>query len=201
MGILSQDIFQIEPSEDPLSADVILVRGEHFDWVFDVGAGAEAAQTLREWSRPYRVILSHFHADHIGNLTRISPENVYQGKFTFQKTKIGTIVSRITEFYDGRKIRILPFPSSHAKDSLALEVDGAYLFTGDGTDCTVKNGRMVYNAGTLQQTIRTIEESPAYWIGLSHETPFLQPKEEVVAKLEAIYRRRNKQDPYISMDE
>lgn len=201
MREIARGIIQIGPSEEPLSADVILVRGESRDWVFDVGAGEEALETLKSLERPWRAVLSHFHPDHIGNLSRLEPEEIYQGRFTWKKTGRGVVVSQPLSFEDGRTIRILPFPSSHAKDSMAMEVDGTYLFTGDGTDCTVKAGRAVFNTGMLQQTIRTIRESPARWIGLSHETPFLRPKQEVLERLEEIYRKRDPQESYICVDD
>lgn len=201
MEQLADNIFRIPPSEEPLSADVVIVNAEKRYYVFDVGAAPSAAAALNALDKPLCVILSHFHPDHTANLRHMSPQSVHQGEFTLQKTGIGTAVTESMVLRDRPLIRVLPFPSSHAKDSLAMEVDGTYLFVGDGIYSMMKQGRPAYNAGTLQQTIRTLRSSPARFVGVSHADPFLLPKEAVLKELEAIYALRDPQAPYIFVSE
>ena len=84
-------------SNDPLSADVIAVRGDRTWWIFDVGACDEAVQFINELPRipveeaaipvdenganlaacnnaarlAKNVVISHFHRDHLLNVQRM----------------------------------------------------------------------------------------------------------------------------------
>ena len=84
-------------SNDPLSADVIAVRGDRAWWIFDVGACDEAVQFINELPRipveeaaipvdenganlaacnnaarlAKNVVISHFHRDHLLNVQRM----------------------------------------------------------------------------------------------------------------------------------
>ncbi|MBQ7491947.1 MAG: MBL fold metallo-hydrolase [Clostridia bacterium] len=201
MKKLTGSIFWIPPSEDPLSADVVIADAKDRYYVFDVGADESTADILGALDKPICVILSHFHPDHVANLQQLAPQAVYQGRFTLQKTHTGAAIAEPVVLQEDPSIRVLPFPSSHAKDSLALEVDRTYLFVGDGIYSTMKQGRPAYNAGTLQQTIRTLRDSPARLVGVSHADPFLVPKNAVLKDLEAIYALRVPKMPYIFVSE
>ena len=145
-----------------------------------------------------RVILSHFHPDHIGNLSEISCEAVYQGKNTFRYTKTGTVIEEDTWFQDGDVwLHLFPIPSSHAKGSLALEVDETWCFLGDAAYATQKNGQTVYNAERLLAEIRVLKNVRAPHFFLSHSEPFQQNKEDVLEWMEAIYEKRKRDESYI----
>lgn len=131
---LEKNISYIEPTQNPLSANVVLIEGENNLWLYDVGNNPCVPQIISAFNtsnKKINVILSHFHADHIGNLDKISYSNVYQGRLTYKYTKTGEILENDLYFRDGNmNLHIFPLPSSHAKGSLALEINEKYCFWG-----------------------------------------------------------------------
>jgi len=75
-------ISYIRASDNPLSADVILIEGQKYLYVFDVGNNEQVAKYLNSLPKKKRVILSHFHTDHMGNIGRVNWNNVYFGANT-----------------------------------------------------------------------------------------------------------------------
>lgn len=202
---ISDHISYLAATEQPLSANVVLIEGAAFLWVYDVGNHPVIPETLQEKSertgKEIRVILSHFHPDHIGNLQKIPCKAVYQGKNTFRYTKTGMVIEEDTWFQDGDvRLHLFPIPSSHAKGSLALEVDETWCFLGDAAYAMQKNDQTVYNAERLLAEIRVLQKVQASWFCLSHKEPFQQKKEDVLQWMEAIYRKRKRDEPYISCE-
>lgn len=199
---VSERISYLTATEHPLSANVVMVEGDSFLWVYDVGNHPAVPGILQEKSKQtgkeIRVILSHFHPDHIGNLPRLSCAEIYQGKNTFRYTKTGTVTEKEIWFQDGStKLHIFPIPSSHAKGSLALEVDETWCFLGDAAYTTQKNGQTVYNAERLLAEIRVLQKVQAPWFFLSHKEPFQQKKEDVLEWMEAVYEKWKPGEAYI----
>lgn len=79
---ITEQISYIKASQNPLSADVILVDGKDYLYVFDVGNNEQVAEYINEIPKKKRVILSHFHTDHMGNIGRVEFERVYFGAAT-----------------------------------------------------------------------------------------------------------------------
>ena len=79
---ITEHISYIKASGQPLSADVILVEGQEYLYAFDVGNNEKVAEYLNSIPKKKRVILSHFHTDHMGNIGRVSWESVYFGANT-----------------------------------------------------------------------------------------------------------------------
>ena len=79
---ITERISYIKASDNPLSADVILVDGQEYLYVFDVGNNERVAEYLNAIPKKKRVILSHFHTDHMGNIGRIEWESVFFGANT-----------------------------------------------------------------------------------------------------------------------
>ena len=79
---ITEQISYIKASDNPLSADVILMDGQEYLYVFDVGNNEQVAEYLNAIPKKKRVILSHFHTDHIGNIGRVDWESVYFGTNT-----------------------------------------------------------------------------------------------------------------------
>lgn len=195
-------ISYLTPTEHPLSSNVVLIEGDKFLWVYDVGNHPAVLEFLLEKSKQtgkeIRVILSHFHPDHIANLPRISWTEIYQGKNTFRYTKTGTVIEEESWFQDGSvKLHLFPIPSSHAKGSLALEVDETWCFLGDAAYATQKNRQIVYNAERLLAEIWVLKNVQAPCFFLSHSEPFRQKKEDVLEWMEAIYAKRKQGEAYI----
>lgn len=185
--------------QEPLSADIGVVEGDRYTWIFDVGNRPEAVDCIRSLPGPKRVVLSHFHQDHIGSWREIEFQTLYQGAHTFRYTGVGEIVRGSLTLEDGVKIRLFEIPSSHAKGCIGMEVDGKYAFLGDAVYCTAKNtqGRPAYNANLLADEIEVLRGVKAPYFLLSHNDAFIRKKEDVLAELEEIYARRDPQSAYI----
>ena len=197
---LTNRISYIKATENPLSADVGIIEGEEFLWLYDVGNRPEVTQYLNSLAKPKCVIISHFHADHIGGLSGLEYNRLYQGATTKKYTHAGETVSGEIIIEDGITLRIFELPSSHAQGSVGLEV-GNHAFLGDGIYSTVKQGRVVYNQGILQAEIKVLKSLRAENFVLSHDERYAVPRGEVIRELEEIYSRRTKNDPYITLEE
>lgn len=196
---ISERISCLPASSNPLSADVGIISLEGVTWIFDVGSCDRAAELINGIKGEKRVVLSHFHADHIANINRISCQKVYCGDFTRKKladTKNTEIITVENDLYFDGGIRLFPVPSSHAKGCLGLEA-GDFAFLGDSTYCRIKDGKAVYNAGQLQSLINTLKSVKAEKLLLSHNQPFQCGREEEITKLELIYSLRKKDEAYI----
>ena len=198
MKSLGERISYIEAGENPLSADVGLISGDRFLWLFDVGNDPKVTELLNSIDRPKIAVISHFHADHAGGLSGLSAEKIYLGAQTFKHTGRGEIVRGDIYFDDGLPIHIFELPSSHSPGSVGLEA-GDFCFLGDGIYSTKKQGRTVYNAGLLQAEIKKLRSLSASRFLLSHDGRFVYPRGEVISSLEEIWSRRIKNEPYIEI--
>ena len=185
-------------SKEPLSANVGIVVGKDYHWIFDVGSHPEIPKKLV--GERNKVILSHFHPDHCENLDEVLYEELYVGKNTYGYIHKGIIVEKEITMMDGDlKVSILPIPSSHAKGSLGMEINDTYLFLGDATYATRKAGKVAYNTQQLLALIRLLESRKAQYVLLSHQEPFLQKKEVEVKRLKMIYETRVQGEAYIEV--
>ncbi len=210
-------ISYIESTSDPLSAEVGVIRGREKIWLYDVGNSGESREEIRNLippaqgiggrqapsfsavsALPCSVVLSHFHPDHVGNLSGLpDPLELYVGANTWKYTKKGMTVTEDLYLEDGCALHLFPLPSTHAKGSLGLEVDGEYAFLGDGLYPGRKGGRAVYNAQLLREAIDVLKSLKAHTFLLSHRKPFALGREETLRELEEIYSRREAGQPYI----
>ena len=194
--------YRVHIETNPLSANVVLIEGENNLWLYDVGNNPCVSQIISAFNtsnKKINVILSHFHADHIGNLDKISYSNVYQGRLTYKYTKTGEILENDLYFRDGNmNLHIFPLPSSHAKGSLALEINEKYCFLGDGVYAMQKGEKRLYNAGILKEEIEILKNIKAQHFMLSHRNPFDNSKDSVIRLLDGIYAKRKSGEPYIS---
>lgn len=188
----------IQGTEIPLSADVIICPGKEKTWVYDVGRSDSALEELQEMIRK-NIIISHFHPDHMDNLRRLDFENLYVGKNTFKYTGQGIIVQEPMELED--KLWVIPFPSSHAKGSLALKLANDCILVGDGLYPQYKGNNRVFNVQHLREQIDLLESMDVKLVGLSHRQQFFQEKKGILAYLKSIYDRRDKNAAFIRVDE
>lgn len=188
----------IPPTDNPLSANVVLIRGDSFLWLYDMGASPDVASYIQEQGCSIRAVISHFHPDHMANISRLSCDEIYQGKNTYGYTHRGVIIDKEEWLTDGDlRLHLFPVPSSHAKGSLALEVNETWCFLGDAPYATRKNGRTVYNTSLLLEQIRLLKKIQAPYFLISHNEPFLQKKEDVMEWLEGIAALRKPTEAYI----
>lgn len=196
---INERISYIKATEKPLSADVGMVFGDEFVWIFDVGADESVPMELKCIEKPKNTVISHFHPDHMANLDKIDFCEIFLGANTFKYAKKGTVVEKEVFIEDGIKIRIFPLPSSHAKGSLGLEA-GDFAFLGDATYATMKQGRVCYNASVLKEEITVLKSLSAKYFLLSHDEKFIHPKDEIIKNLEEIYLKRDPKESYIFIE-
>ncbi len=131
MTWITPRIRQIPASQDPLSADVFIIEGDERCYVFDVGSSDEAWAAISALQKPVTVILSHFHRDHIGNMSRLSPGQTLAGARTMKYIIGGMLVDAPLTIRDGVSIDVRPCVSPHAPGCLIATVNDEYTFIGD----------------------------------------------------------------------
>lgn len=194
---ISKQISYLPASKGPLSSDVGFIRGDRYEWIFDIGNSDEAATVIQEIDREKNVILSHFHKDHMGNFERISYDNIYCGDFTRKKLGTGSEVKSPITIYDGVKMTLFPIPSPHSKGVIGLEVNDEVAFLGDAVYGINKNDKIIYNLNLLKDMIATFEKLKAQKFLISHRVPFIRSKEKVVTKLKEVYKMRKPGESYL----
>ena len=215
-------ISYIPSCEDPISGDVGVIRGKKTTYLYDVGSTVECLDFLYSLKGKMKIVISHFHADHTWWLTehkkgdpelkeddeisisykRPSFEEVYIGKGCEKYIGYGQIVRERLEINDETpsgeplKLEIIPMPSSHTKDALALQVNEKYLFLGDSTYVGYHENKKTgekwteYNIQKLKEQIDLLSSLKADICLVSHEKRFARPKKVVLRQLEAIYEKR-----------
>lgn len=190
---INQRISYIEASDNPLSADIGVIQGDGGVWLYDVGNGEKSLSGL---TGEYHVVLSHFHADHTGNIQRIQAKSLYVSKETYAHVHRGVILQG--DMYIG-DMRIFPLPSSHTKGCLGLEVGESYAFVGDALYCKAKDGFYVYNAQLLRDEIAVLSALRSPYLLVSHYKGLIRKKEDALEELKAIYAMREKGAPEIKI--
>jgi len=216
---LSDRIQYLQVSYEPLSADVVTVRGDSAWWIFDVGACDMAVDFINALPRnpanddavslKKNIVISHFHRDHLLNVVRhcngevsLDFDTLYVGSHASKV--VGEIsghekitVSSPLSFDDGVHIEILPIPNSHAKGSLILVVDD-FVFLGDATYPMVGHGEPdVYNVQILGEQIKFLKSLAQTRFCLSHKRGLVRDRNSVIQFLESVYARRQKNENYI----
>lgn len=190
-------------SESPLSADVYAIKGDDYTYVIDVGSCDEAFEFINSIEKK-KIIITHFHDDHMKNLKRLSiPESdlflgdhagkIFESKvYSEDAPRRGTIVKSPMSIEDGISLTICPIPSSHAKGSLCVTIDNEYLFLGDAFYCSIKG----YNVSLLYDEIQTLKGLSFTKAVMSHDEK-IYSRDEIISRLESIYAKKDKSSPYI----
>ncbi len=181
---ITNEISYIEATNDPLSADIGIIKTENAVWLYDVGNDKNSILPL---TGQYHVVLSHFHSDHVGNLDQLNIDHLYVSRFTFERIGKGTVVE--DDIYL-EKLHIFPLPSSHTEGSLGLEVNEEYAFIGDAIYSKSNAEYYIYNAQKLKEEIKVLKKLKAKYLLISHRKGMLMTKEEVLQQLEEIYSSR-----------
>lgn len=181
---ISDNISYIPATEDPLSADIGIIRDGTEIWLYDVGNDPQAIARL---TGKYNVVLSHFHKDHTGNLQKLHIQNLYVSDETQRHTGIGTVVNG--DLYFGA-LHLFPLPSSHCKGCLGLEVEGRYAFVGDALYCKTKNGAYTFSVQLVHDLLAVLKRLTAPDLLVSHFPGMVRPRAEVIAEFEALYAMR-----------
>ncbi len=181
---ISEKISYIPCSDDPLSADIGVIREGDQVWLYDVGADERAIAGL---TGNFHIVLSHFHQDHTGNLERLNPKALYVSGETKRHVRAGTVVDQDVRIGG---LHIFPLPSSHCKGCLGLEVDGRYAFVGDALYSKFRDGCYIFNAQLVKEEIAVLKRLNAPDLLVSHFEGLIRPREAVIAELEEVYALR-----------
>ncbi len=186
----------LEATENPLSAHVFLIKGKEYTYIFDVGANKQSRELISKINNR-RIIISHFHPDHMENLKIFydDKDNLYIGDYTFKILGYGNVIKEILEINDGINLKIVPIPNSHAKGSLCLIINNEYLLIGDSLD----GNRYGLNVSLLSDEIRLLKKLDFKYILTSHENK-IYLKDMVIKELEYYFSKREKNKPYIGYD-
>ncbi len=182
---INDKISYVEATCDPLSADIGMIKSKSGIWLYDVGNDKNSVLSL---TGKYRVVLSHFHLDHIGNLARLQVEDLYVSKYTCSHIGNGTIVEKDLYIDD---LHIFLLPSCHTKGALGLEIDETYAFIGDAIYSKSNAEHYIYNAQLLKEEIEVLKKLKARYLLVSHFDGMIREKAEVIRELEAIYAERD----------
>ena len=192
-NIINEKISYIECSEDPLSADIGIIRDGNAVWLYDVGSDERA---ITELTGKYNVVLSHFHQDHTGNIGKIAVKEAFVSDETKHHIKMGTVADR--DIYIGN-LHIFPLPSSHCKGCLGLEVDETYAFVGDALYSKFRDGYYIFNAQLVKDEIAVLQNLKAPYLLVSHLKGLVRRRDEVIAELTELYQHRDKNSPEIKI--
>lgn len=84
---INDHISYLTPTEHPLSANVVIIEGDAFFWVYDVGNHPAVSEILQKKSeqtgKEIRVILSHFIPTISGICRRFRAKRFTRGKIRF----------------------------------------------------------------------------------------------------------------------
>ena len=92
--VINEKISYIECSDDPLSADIGIIRDGDAVWLYDVGSDERAVSEL---TGKYNVVLSHFHQDHTGNMGKLHIKEAFVSDETKRHVQMGTVTDRDSE--------------------------------------------------------------------------------------------------------
>ncbi len=182
----------------PLSADIGIIKGEEFTWLYDVGNGDSTLAALNSIGGKINVVISHFHPDHASNIHKLDFETLYLSSNTRKYIKSGIVPENGLVIHDGIKLHFFDIPASHAKGCLGLEINDEYAFIGDATYPGYKPTHMYYNVGLLKEQITIFENLKADKFLVSHIPGLVQSKDDVLSRLKHIYSKREPKSPFIN---
>lgn len=191
--VINEKISYIECSDDPLSADIGIIRNGDAVWLYDVGSDERAVSEL---TGNYNVVLSHFHQDHTGNIGKLNIKEAFVSPETKRHVQMGTVADK--DIYIGN-LHIFPLPSSHCKGCLGLEVDETYAFVGDALYSKFRDGYYIFNAQLVKDAIAVLKKLKAPYLLVSHFKGLVRCRDEVIAELEELYQYRDKNNPEIKV--
>ena len=191
--VINEKISYIECSDDPLSADIGIIRNGDAVWLYDVGSDERA---ISELTGNYNIVLSHFHQDHTGNIGKLNIKEAFVSHETKRHVQMGTIADK--DIYIGN-LHIFPLPSSHCKGCLGLEVDETYAFVGDALYSKFRDGYYIFNAQLVKEEIAVLKKLKAPYLLVSHFKGMVRRRNEVIAQLEELYHYRDKNSSEIKV--
>ena len=191
--VINEKISYIECSDDPLSADIGIVRDGNEVWLYDVGSDDRAVSEL---TGNYKIVLSHFHQDHTGNIGKLNIKEAFVSPETKRHVQMGTVADK--DIYVGN-LHIFPLPSSHCKGCLGLEVEETYAFVCDALYSKFRDGYYIFNAQLVKDAIAVLKKLKAPYLLVSHFKGLVRCRDEVIAELTELYQHRGKNSQEIKV--
>ena len=188
--VINEKISYIECSDDPLSADIGIIRDGDAVWLYDVGSDE---RVIFELTGNYNIVLSHFHT---GNIGKLNIKEAFVSHETKRHVQMGTVADR--DIYIDN-LHIFPLPSSHCKGCLGLEVDETYAFVGDALYSKFRDGYYIFNAQLVKEKIAVLKKLKAPYLLVSHFKGMVRRRNEVIAELEELYHYRDKNSSEIKV--
>lgn len=194
---ITDKISYLPSTRNPLSCEIVFIKGTDCTWIFDTGLSREAAEEINRIEGKKKVVISHWHPDHTMNLAKIKYDELYVSKNTKKYTWRGTVIEKDTDFGD---VQVILLPSSHAKGCLCL-LCGDYAFMGDGTYSKERKGNHTYNVQLLQSEIEVLERIPCRYVCLDHDPVFIQERSDLIVLHKTIFDRKEEGNPVISVED
>ena len=186
----------IKGSDNPLSCDCAIIDCKNFLFVIEAGNNEEIINELNSIDKDKVLAITHFHQDHLSSFSKIKHINMYVGDNTYKYTNEGIIVDKDLYVDD---IHLFKLSSCHAKGSIGIEV-GEYGFIGDGLAPTYKKNAYVYNVQMLKEEIDELSKLNVKYLVSSHKMDKPEIKEDVINRLKQIYSKKQKNNPYITIE-
>ena len=179
MNSITERIRYLPAASDPLSADVYMIEGDTYCFIYDVGNNADSLQLMNQTPKEKIVILSHYHKDHVGNIDCVDYSNLYVGKKTYETIGKGSIVEDVITINDGVRVEIIPCTSPHTESSLILNVDNEYTFIAD-----LYFTRPPFDREKAIEMIQILKNIDTKYFVISHqEDRKIVPKETLIVEL------------------
>lgn len=165
-------------TQEPLSSNVFFVSGKDNTYIYDVGSSDETCNMIQSITNNKKIIISHFHADHLNNISRITYDDLYVSNYTYKHTNKGRIVKDPITILDGIKLEIIPVSSVHSKGSLLLNINNEYCLVGDLIHCDGLLNKSLYC-----MMIQDLEKVDTKYFVLGHNENCIHSKDELLVKL------------------
>lgn len=178
MNVITERITYLPATDEPLSAEVYLIKGDQRCYVYDVGNNNGSLRYINQIEKEKTVILSHYHKDHIGNIEDINYAQLYIGRKTYETIGRGEIVDEVCTINDGVKIEILQCISPHTEGSLIVNVDNEYTLIAD-----LYFTKPPFEKEKAMQMIAFLEKLDTKYFVVSHQKDKVIEKEKMLKEL------------------
>ena len=185
MNAIGKRIKYLPATNDPLSADVYLVDGDKYCYIYDVGNNENSLHYINQLGKEKIVILSHHHKDHTGNIADLYYRDLYVGKKTHESIGKGIIIEDKLTINDGVKIEIAHCLSPHTDGSLIITVDNEYTLIAD-----LYFTRPPFDKEKAMKMIDSLRSIDTKYFVISHqEDGKVIPKDKLIVELTVYFNQ------------
>ncbi|MBR3839735.1 MAG: hypothetical protein IKM20_01190 [Erysipelotrichales bacterium] len=182
-------IYYVDHERERICPKIGIIVGDTHTLLVDVANEEEhlkeALDFLREHHYPLNLIVvpTHFHPDHIANLTLIDDCEIYCSKNTSRYiNRECHVVDNAEIDLGGLSVSVISLPSLHAKGCLGVLCEGV-LFVGDALYSRMKNGVEYYEKSIIGAEIKSYSNIEFDVAIFGHDVNMLGNKREIVTFL------------------